>query len=52
MVFIKREERWLREFENSILKRVFWSKWNENGEWKRLQDEEFHDLYRLLNIIK
>ena len=40
-----REESRLRVFENRILKRIF-------GEWRRLHNEEFHSLYRSLNIAR
>ena len=31
-----------------ILRRIFRSKWDENGEWRRLHNEELHSLYRIL----
>ena len=40
-----REEYRLRVFENRILRRIFVPKTDENGEWKRLQNEERHSLY-------
>ena len=40
----------LRVFENSILRRIFGSNWDENGEWRRLHNEELHRLYRSPNI--
>ena len=42
----------LWEFENSILRRIFGLKRNKNGEWRRLQNEELHSLYRLPNIAR
>ena len=42
----------LRVFENRILRRIFGPKRNENGEWKRLHNEELHSLYRSPNIIR
>ena len=35
-----------------ILRRVFGPKKNENGEWRRLHNEEQHTLYRTLNIVR
>ena len=45
-----REECRLRVFENRILRRIFGPKRNENGEWRRLHNEELHSLYRSPNI--
>ena len=39
---ILRKERRLMVFENKILRRIFWSKWDANGEWRRLHNEELH----------
>ena len=47
-----REERRLRVFENSILRRIFGPKRDENGEWRRLHNEELHILYRSPNIVR
>ena len=41
-----REECRLRAFENRILRRIFAPKWDENGERRRLYNEELHSLYR------
>jgi hypothetical protein len=43
---ILREECRLRGFENRILRRMFGSKRDENGEWRRLHNEELNSLYR------
>jgi hypothetical protein len=41
-----REERRLRVFENSVLRRMFGPKRDEvTGEWRKLHNEELHDLY-------
>jgi hypothetical protein len=40
----------LRE-ENRILRQIFVSKRDKNGEWRRF-NEELHSLYRLPNIVK
>jgi hypothetical protein len=48
-----REERRVRVFENRVLRRVFGSKRNEvTGEWRKLHNEEFSDLYSLPNIVR
>ena len=45
-----REESRLRVFENRILRRILGPKRDENGEWKRLHNQELHSLYRSPNI--
>ena len=45
-----REECRVRVFENSILRRIFGPKRDENGEWKRLHNEEL--LYCSPNIVR
>ena len=47
-----REERRLRVFENRILRRIFGPKRDENGQWRRLHNEELHSLYRSHNIVR
>ena len=39
-----------RVFENRILRRIFGPKRDENGEWRRLHNEELHSLYHSPNI--
>ena len=46
-----REECRLSVFENRILRRIFGPKRDENGEWRRLHNEELHNLYRSRNIV-
>ena len=48
-----REERRLRVFEDRVLRRIFWPKRDEvTGEWRKLHDEEFKDLYYSHNIVR
>jgi hypothetical protein len=47
-----REECWLRVFENKSLKRIFWPKRNENGEWRRPHNEELNSLFGSRNIVR
>ena len=47
-----REKSRLRVFENRILRRIFRPKRDENGEWRRLHNEELHSLYRSPNIVR
>ena len=47
-----KEECRLRVFENRILRRIFGPTRDENGEWRRLHNEELHSLYRSPNIFR
>jgi hypothetical protein len=48
-----REERWLRVFENRVLRRVFGPKRDEvTRKWRKLHNEELNDLYSLLNTVR
>jgi hypothetical protein len=43
----------LRMFENRAMRRIFGSNCNEvTGEWSKLHNEELHDLYSSLIIIR
>jgi hypothetical protein len=46
------EERRLRMFENRVLRRIFGPKRDEmKGEWRKLHNEELHNLYSSPDII-
>ena len=48
-----REERKLRAFENTVLRRIFGPRSDEvTGEWRRLHNEELNDFYSLPNIVR
>jgi len=48
-----REEMKLRVFENKVLSRIFGPRKDEvTGEWRRLHNENFNDLYSSPNIVR
>jgi hypothetical protein len=48
-----REEHRLRVFENRMLRRIFEPKRDEvTGDWRKLHNEELHNLYPSPNIIR
>jgi hypothetical protein len=48
-----REELRLRVFENRVLRRIFGPKRNEvTRGWRKLYNEELHDLYYFASIIR
>jgi hypothetical protein len=46
-----REEHRLRIFENRVL-RIFGPKREEDGSWRKLHNDELHNLYSSPNIIR
>jgi hypothetical protein len=47
------EEHRLRMFENRVLRRIFCPKRYEvTGQWRKLRNEELHDLYSSPSIIR
>jgi hypothetical protein len=50
---ILKEEQRLRVFENRILRRIFGQKRDEvTGGWRKLHNEELHNLYSSPSIIR
>jgi hypothetical protein len=47
-----REEHRLRVFENRVLRRIFGSERKEDGSWRKLHNDELHDLYSSPNIVR
>jgi hypothetical protein len=47
-----KEKRRLRVFENRILRLIFGTKGDENGELRKLHSEEYRSLYCLSNITR
>jgi hypothetical protein len=46
------EEHRLRVFENRVLRRIFGPKGEEDGSWRKLHNDELHDLYSSPNIVR
>jgi hypothetical protein len=47
-----REERRLRFFENKVLRRIFGTKREKDGSWRKLHNDELHSLYSSPNIFR
>jgi hypothetical protein len=47
-----REEHRLRVFENSVLRKIFEPKREENGSWRKLHNDELLNMYSSQNIIR
>jgi hypothetical protein len=46
------EEHRLRVFENRVLRKIFGPKREEVGLWRKLHNDELHDLYSSPNIVR
>jgi hypothetical protein len=46
------EEHRLRVFENRVLRKIFGTKREEDGSWRKLHNDELHDLYSSPNIVR
>jgi hypothetical protein len=46
-----REEHRLRVFENRVLRKIFGPRREEDGSWRKLHNDELHNLYSLPNIV-
>jgi hypothetical protein len=42
----------LRVFENRVLRKIFRPKREADGSWRKLQNDELHDLYSSPNIVR
>jgi hypothetical protein len=47
-----REERRPRVFENSVLRRIFGPKREEDGSWRKLHNDELQSLYSSSKIVR
>jgi hypothetical protein len=50
--FTLREEHRLRVSENRVLRRIFGPKREEDGSWRKLHNDELHDLYSSPKIFR
>jgi hypothetical protein len=46
------EEHRLRVFENRVLRRIFGPKREEDGSWRKLHNDELHNLHSSQNIVR
>jgi hypothetical protein len=46
------EEHRLRVFENRVLRKIFGSKMEKAGSWRKLHNDELHGLYSSPNIVR
>jgi hypothetical protein len=47
-----REEHRLRVFDNSMLRRIFGPKREEDGLWIKLYNDELHSMYSSPNVVR
>jgi hypothetical protein len=47
-----REEHGLRVFENRVLRRIFGPKREDDGSWRKLHNDELHNLYSSPNVVR
>jgi hypothetical protein len=47
-----REEYGQRVFGNRVLRKIFGPKREEDGSWRKLHNDEIHNLYSSSNIVK
>jgi hypothetical protein len=45
------EEHRLRVFQNRVLRKIFGPEREEDGSWRKLHNDELHDLYSSPNIV-
>jgi hypothetical protein len=46
------KEHRLRVFENGVLRRIFGPKREDDGSWRKLHNDELHNLYSSPNIVR
>jgi hypothetical protein len=46
------EEHKLRVFEKRVLRKIYGPKREEDGSWRKLHNDELHDLYSSQNIVR
>jgi hypothetical protein len=47
-----REENRLSVFEKTVLRKIFGPKREEDGSWRKLHNDELHDLYSSSDIVR
>jgi hypothetical protein len=47
-----REEHRLKVSENRVLRKIFGLKREEDGSWRKLHNDELHNLYSSTNIVR